>query len=366
MYPRLVFDFKKVRQNLDAVSSIVKKGNCSLMIVTKSFCADRRMAELIANHPGVDYFADSRIQNIKSYCDLPKETVLLRLPQHWEAEEVVRYADISFNSELSTIRLLNEEAVRQDKIHRIVLMIDLGDLREGLFYQDRNTIDKTVEGILKLSNIQLFGLGVNLTCYGAIIPKHDNLSILTQLAQDIRAKYNLELPMVSGGNSSSLYLIENEELPKGINNLRLGEAFILGNETAYGQRIPGTNADAVILEAQIIELKTKPSLPIGEVGMDAFGQRPVYEDRGNIKRAILAIGKQDADIESMTPMDRDIDILGASSDHLIMDVTRSKKEYKVGDVISFTLGYGGLLKAATSSYVDRLYVDCPSLPHLFD
>ena len=111
-----------------------------------------------------------------------------------------------------------------------------------------------MEGILKQSNIQLFGLGVNLTCYGAIIPKHDNLSILTQLAQDIRAKYNLELPMVSGGNSSSLYLIENEELPKGINTLRLAAAFILGNETAYGQRIPGTNADAVILEAQIIDL----------------------------------------------------------------------------------------------------------------
>ncbi|HOA42773.1 MAG TPA: alanine/ornithine racemase family PLP-dependent enzyme, partial [Bacillota bacterium] len=146
------------------------------------------------------------------------------------------------------------------------------------------------------------------------------------------------------------------ELPEGINNLRIGEAFILGNETAYGQCIAGTNGDAIVLEAQIIELKTKPSVPIGEAGMDAFGQRPVYEDRGNIKRAILAIGKQDADIDSMTPIDPDIDILGASSDHLIMDVTPSKKEYKVGDVISFTLGYGGLLKAATSNYVNRTYI----------
>ena len=198
MYPRLVFDLSKVKQNLDTISNLVKKGGCSLMIVTKSFCADRRMAELIAAHPGVDYFADSRIQNIKNYCDLPKETVLLRLPQPWEVEEVVRYADISFNSEISTIRLLNEEAAKQDRIHRIVLMIDLGDLREGLFFRERDTIYETVEEILKLSNIQLFGLGVNLTCYGAIIPKHDNLSILVQLAEDIRARYNLELPMVSG------------------------------------------------------------------------------------------------------------------------------------------------------------------------
>lgn len=357
MYPRLVFDLNKVRQNLDAVSSIVKAGSCSLMIVTKSFCADRRMAELIASHPGVDYFADSRIKNIKVYHDLPKESVLLRLPQHGEIEEVVRYADISFNSEMSTVRLLSKEAVKQDKSHKIVLMIDLGDLREGIFFRDRDVIDAAVEEILALPNIELFGLGVNLTCYGAIIPKHDNLSILTKLAEEIRRKYSIELPMVSGGNSSSLYLIDKSELPEGINNLRLGEAFILGNETAYGERIPGTNADAVTLEAQIIELKVKPSLPIGEVGMDAFGQRPVYEDRGNIKRAILAIGKQDADVGSMTPEDPDIDILGASSDHLIMDVTRSKIEYKAGDAISFTLGYGGLLKAATSSYVDRAYIN---------
>ncbi len=357
MYPRLVFDLKKVRQNLDTVSGIVKKGNCSLMIVTKSFCADHRMAELIAAHPLVDYFADSRVQNLKSYQDLEKEKVLLRLPQHEEAEQVVRYADISFNSELSTIRRLNQEAAKQGKTHRIVLMVDLGDLREGVFYQNREEIDGMVEEILKLSNIRLFGFGVNLTCYGAIIPKHDNLSILVRIAEEIRGKYNLKLPMVSGGNSSSLYLIEKGQLPKGINNLRLGEAFILGNETAYGERIAGTNGDAVVLEAQIIELKTKPSVPIGEVGMDAFGMRPAYEDRGSIKRAILAIGKQDADTGSMTPADPDIDILGASSDHLILDVTRSKREYKVDDVIQFTLGYGCLLKAATSNYVDRVYMN---------
>ncbi len=357
MYPRLVFDMKKVRKNLDAVGCIVRKGGCSMMIVTKSFCADRKIAELIATHPLVDYLADSRIKNIKNYHDLPKETVLLRLPQQEEVEEVVRYADISFNSELSTIRLLDKEAAKQGKSHKIVLMIDLGDLREGIFYQNRDAIDEAVEEILKLPNIQLFGLGVNLTCYGAIVPKYDNLSTLTKLAEELRKKYGIELPMVSGGNSSSLYLIEKGELPEGVNNLRLGEAFILGRETSYGDPVPDATGDGVTLEAQIIELKTKPSLPIGEVGMDAFGNRPVYEDRGNIKRAILAIGKQDTDEDNMIPMDADVDILGSSSDHLILDVTRSKVDYQVGDVISFTLAYGALLKAATSNYVDRVYVN---------
>ena len=222
-------------------------------------------------------------------------------------------------------------------------------------------IEITAREILKLKNIKLYGVGVNLTCYGAIIPKYDNLSNLCAIAEKIEAKFGIELEMVSGGNSSSIYLLGNNDalaerqLPAGINNLRLGESFVLGNDTAYETKIPGTVSDTVTLEAQIIELKTKPSLPIGEPGVDAFGQKPVYEDRGIIQRAIVAIGKQDVEPGSMTPTDPDVEILGASSDHLIVDVTKSKTEYKVGDVLEFTLGYGGLLKATTSAYVEKAY-----------
>jgi predicted amino acid racemase len=235
-------------------------------------------------------------------------------------------------------------------------MIDLGDLREGIFYENEDLIFEAVEEILQMSNINFYGIGVNLTCYGAIIPKHDNLSKLTSLAEKIENKFKIKLNMISGGNSSSIYLIEKRELPKGINNLRLGESFLLGNDTAYGTKLPGTTSDALILEAEIVELKEKPSLPIGEVGVDAFGQKPYYEDRGIIKRAIIAVGKQDTDIDSMEPIDEKIDILGGSSDHIILDVTKSDKEYKVGDIVRFTLGYGGMLKTSTSPYVEKAYV----------
>jgi len=90
--------------------------------------------------------------------------------------------------------------------------------------------------------------------------------------------------------------------------------------------------------------------------VDAFGQKPYYEDRGIIKRAILAVGKQDTDPDSMMPLDEKIDILGASSDHLIVDVSKSDADYKVGDIIRFRLGYSGMLKCATSSYVGRKYI----------
>ena len=361
MYPRLLVDLNKLKSNLDAVAEITKEqGGCSLMIVTKGLCADPEMAKLVANHPAVDYMADSRVMNIRTYAEEARKngkmTVLLRIPMHAEVADVVKYVDLSFNSELSTIRLLNEEAGKIGVKHNVLLMIDLGDLREGIFYQNEDQIFEAVGEIIKMENINLYGIGVNLTCYGAIIPKNDNLSNLVAIARKIEEKFGIRLEMVSGGNSSSIYLIGKGELPEGINNLRLGESFLLGNDTAYGEKLPRTVSDTLVLEAQIVKLKEKPSLPIGEVGVDAFGQKPYYEDRGIIKRAIIAIGKQDTDIDSTEPLDEKIDILGGSSDHIILDVTKSDTEYKVGDVVRFVLGYGGMLKTATSPYVEKAYV----------
>jgi predicted amino acid racemase len=355
-YPMLSVDLAKLHQNLKILAAAVHGAGCSLMIVTKVFCADPKIVELLLGCPDVDYLADSRIQNIKTYAARGKETVLLRLPQACEIPEVVGYADISLNSEIETIRLLQKEAEKQNKIHKIILMIDLGDLREGLFFTEEQTIFAVLDEIAELSHITLAGIGTNLTCYGAIIPKHDNLSLLTAFAGRIEARYKVKLAIVSGGNSSTYYLIEKGQLPKGVNNLRLGESFVLGNDTAYLSHIEGTHKDAVTLEAQIIELQTKPSMPIGEIGVDAFGKKPVYHDKGLMKRGILGIGIQDIDPAGITALDPRIDVLGASSDHLILDITKSEKAYKVGDTIRFTMNYSAFLRAFTSPYVSRRYI----------
>lgn len=354
MYPRLAIDLKKVKNNLDKITQMVKGSGSSLMIVTKGYSADMEIYKLL-DESNIDYLADSRIQNLKKYEGTKKGRVLLRLPMNSETDEVVKYADVSLNSELKTIKNLNESAKVQDKIHKILLMIDLGDLREGIFFKNEDEINFTVEEILKLENIELFGLGVNLTCYGAVIPKKDNLSVLVDIARKIEKKYDIKLQMISGGNSSSIYLIGKDELPEGINNLRVGEAFLLGGETAYGQKLEGFYDDAFTLEAEIIELKEKQSVPIGETGVDAFGNKPVYEDRGIIRRAIIAVGRQDVDPDALSPMDEKIDILGASSDHLILDVSKSDNEYHVGGIVNFKLSYSSLLRATTSGYVERVY-----------
>lgn len=361
MYPKLIIDVNKLRNNIDAAAKITKDdGGCSMMIVTKCLCADRKVSEMIAEHPRVDFIADSRVKNIKKYADLiegtDKQSVLLRLPMMCEIKELVKYVDISQNSEMVTIEAIAKEAKKQGKTHKIILMVDLGDLREGMFYQNEDEILEAAGWIHEMDGVELYGIGTNLTCYGAIIPKNDNLSVLCSIADKVEDKLGIKLPVISGGNSSSIYLIWRGEMPEKINNLRLGESFLLGNDTAYGETVPGTVHDAVLIEAQIIELKEKPSLPIGEVGKDAFGNVPEYEDRGIIKRAILGIGKQDTEVDGMIPLDEQIDVLGGSSDHMILDVTKCDREYKVGDTVKFRLEYGALLKAATSEYVEKEYV----------
>lgn len=350
-------DMQKLKANLAVLSAAVRGAGCSLMIVTKSFCADEKILRMLAASPLVDYLADSRMRNLKASAGRGKPTVLLRLPQPCEIEDAVTYADISLNSELDTLALLNAEAGRQHKRHRVILMIDLGDLREGIYFTEGEKILKVAAAAARMPNLILYGLGVNLTCYGAVIPKKDNLSMLALWADRIRGHCGLELPVVSGGNSSSFHLIEKGELPRGINNLRLGEAFIAGREAAYKQRIRGAFDDAVILEAQIIELQTKPSVPVGERGVDAFGERPSFKDRGPMKRAICAIGRQDLEVSGIIPEDPAVEVLGASSDHLMLNTGASERDYRVGGTIRFVPRYTALLRLFTSPYVGRVYKD---------
>lgn len=352
MYPMIEVHLPKLKHNVESIVNLCKEAGINTIFgVTKVLAGNLEAIDMVIKS-GITHIADSRIENLKLFKDYKLPKVLLRLPMQSEVSECVKYADISLNSELETIILLDKEAQKQGKIHQIILMFDLGDLREGLWFE--NDYFSIVGEILKLRNIKLKGIGTNLTCYGSIIPTKDNLSMLVNIKERIEEKFNIKLEIISGGNSSSLHLIDKKELPVGINSLRIGEAFYLGRETAYEQDLPFCFQDVFTLKAEIIELKTKPSYPVGERGVDAFGQKVEYEDIGLIKRAILAVGKQDVYPSNIWPIDENVKILGSSSDHLIVNV--SNTNYKVGDIISFRMGYGGLLQLMTSQYVKKACV----------
>jgi len=350
MNPRIDIHFNKLKHNTKIVSDKCKVKGIKIAAVTKAFCGIPEIAKAYVDG-GAKYLADSRIENLKKLSNLPVEKIMLRLPMLSQVDETVKYADISLNSEIETIIALNDASKKLGKEHKIIIMVDLGDLREGFF--DNEELESALLKLKDLKNIKVIGIGSNLTCYGGVIPDETNLGKLVEYGETIERVLDTTLEIISGGNSSSIYLLEEDRVPKRINNLRLGESLLLGRESSYGDSIPNTYKDVFQVVAEIIEIKEKPSHPIGEIGRDAFWNIPVFEDKGIRKRAILAIGRQDIGGNSIEPLDDKIEVIGASSDHLIIDITECNVNYKVGDEISFNIAYGALLSLMTSEYVHK-------------
>lgn len=353
-YPAIEINLSKITHNTKVLIKLCKEHEIDVVGVTKVSNGSIEIAKAMIDG-GINTLGDSRLGNLRCYEKLPVKKMLTRLPMISEAKEVVGLCDVSLNSELETIRALSREAMKANKVHEIILMIDVGDLREGIFYEDE--IVEIVREILRLKGIRLTGLGTNLTCFGGIIPSRENLGKLVTIRDELNKLFDIDLRVISGGNSSSLCLIDNGEMPAGINQLRLGTSLILGLIEVTWTRKADTYIDAFKLIAEIIEVKTKPSKPIGEVAMDAFRNVPSFEDKGKMKRAICAVGKQDCDPGFITPEDEQIEILGSSSDHLLLDITHCNRDYKVGDKVVFILDYVCILRCMTSAHIKKLYIN---------
>ncbi|MBE9506595.1 MAG: alanine/ornithine racemase family PLP-dependent enzyme, partial [Chloroflexi bacterium] len=274
----------------------------------------------------------------------------IRSPMPSEVERVVEFADVSLNTEISVIRLLAEHAAKRGKIQRIVLMIELGDLREGILPSD---VESVVKETVSLRGVKLAGIGTNLACFGGVRPTEANMQELSSIAGNLQRKHGISFQIVSGGNSANYQWFVSTPGVGLVNHLRIGEAILLGCDTLTRERIPGLYTDAFTLVAEVIEFKTKPSKPYGEIAQDAFGRVLAFEDKGDVKRAILALGRQDVDVSAIKPR-TEADILGASSDHLILEVR--DPDLEVGAEVRFDVGYSALLRAMTSPYVEKVYL----------
>ena len=352
--PYVTIDLKKIEHNTRTITRLCAKYGIEVTGVTKLTCGMPEVAKAMLRG-GVSSIGESRMKNIHRLQagGVNTSCMLLRIPPLSAVDEVVTSVDISLNSELSVIAALSEAACRRGLVHDIIIMVDLGDLREGIWPDD---LLPFVREVIDFSGIRIVGLGTNLGCYGGVVPSEENMNQLVAYARQIESHFNLKLRYVSGGSSNSLNLIAAGKMPRGINNVRIGEGILLGRETVHRTPWPDTFQDAFLLHAEVIELKEKPSIPIGEISEDAFGRKPIFVDKGERDRAILNIGREDVDIEGMKPLDERLAILGASSDHLIVDVTDSEKNIQVGDELAFSLNYSALLASMTSRYVEKCFL----------
>ena len=267
---------------------------------------------------GARALGESRLENAQRLRDagMTGPLWLLRAPTPELAGETVQLADVSLESELETVVALDNAAAAAGRRHAIVAMVDLGDLREGMLPA---SLPAFLERVNAMDHIDIAGLGVNLTCYGAIVPDEDNLGRLAELAAQSEKQLGRPL-LVSGGNSGSIGMVASGRMPAAVNTLRIGETILLGVDTLTREPTLDLHLDAFTVSAPVIECLVKPSLPIGTSAQDAFGNSPTFIDRGERRRAICALGRQDAPPEGLRPVDSRVEVLGASSDHLILDV----------------------------------------------
>lgn len=346
--PRLQIDLRKISHNAQTLVERLRRCGISVTGVTKVALGSPDIARTLLN-AGVEDIGDSRIENIEAMrqAGVPAQMSLIRSPMLSQAKRVVMSADTSFNTEIATIRRLSHEACGLDRTHAIVLMVELGDLREGIMPAD---LLATVGETLNLPNIIFKGIGTNLACRSGTCPDDDNMRKLSELAESIESNFDISVEWVSGGNSANLHWALNEGSNGRINNLRLGESILLGCETLNRRPIEGLHQDAITLVAEVIESKTKPSKPIGRFAQSAFGETAKAVDCGNITQSIFALGIQDVDPAGLCPP-HGTKIIGCSSDHLI--TSSSGKHLDIGSEMVFQLGYNALLRAMTSPFVQK-------------
>ncbi len=348
---------KKLQHNYRFLDKLFKKNNIEWGVVTKMLCGNKTfLKEVLALDPKEVH--DSRISNLKVLKALDPEvqTVYIKPPPKRSIPSVVRYADVSFNTSYTTMKLISDEAVKQKKVHRVIIMVEMGDLREGVM---GDNLINFYSRVFELPNIEVIGLGANLNCLNGVMPTHDKLIQLSLYKQLIESRFNIKIAWVSGGSSVTIPLIFKRLIPKGVNHFRVGETLYRGVDLFEEKMIPGMKADVFRLHAEIIELYKKPKVPIGEFGTNVAGETPEIdeEDYGKSSfRAILDLGLLDIDLRHLEAEDKDIEFSGASSDMIVMDLGKNEKGYKVGDIISFKLTYMGILAIMNSNYINKVVV----------
>lgn len=354
--PRLEIRPDVIEANSHAICDLVAAHGGEVWGVGKVLHAHPAVVDAIGRG-GCEGYADSRLEHLERVRGRRPEIklMLLRAPAPSQAYRTVACCDISLNSSLTTLRLLSEAATRMGTTHQVVIMVDLGDLREGV-WPDR--LPGVVAEAAKLPHLEVVGIGVNMACYGGVAPTVNAMEWLVALRDEAAAASGLPLRMISGGNSSALDLIASGKMPREVSSFRMGESIILGRNVLTREPWPGTRQDACRIVAEVIEVEHKPSVPPAPpeaLGQDAFGGRTQFVDRGVRPRAVVSLGRADVAVEGLTPCDERMIILGASSDHLLVDVGDADA-VEVGDEIAFWPNYAALLAAATSPSVAQVVV----------
>lgn len=354
---------ERIISNIRSLSRFLAEHDIEWTLVAKVLGGDEDvLRSLLVDDAleGVHSIADARVSGLKTMKEIRPDvrTMYLKPPAVSLAEEVVRYADVSLNTSRTTIRALNQEAERQGKTHDVIVMIEMGELREGVV---RDGVLSFYSEVFDLPNINVIGIGTNLGCMYGVEPNYDKLIQLSLFEQLIEAKFDHPLPLVSGSSSIALPLVGTEKLPKGINHLRIGEAAFFGTSPLYNQPFGNLATDTFAFTGDVIETAEKDTAPDGTINAAAIGQVADAIEGGRMQRCIVDFGMMDVDADNIAPLDEDVTFAGTTSDMTVYDITRSSEHYRVGDALRFRPNYMAVARLMHSKYIGTEIMERPSM-----
>lgn len=350
--PCITINSQKLKYNIQTTQAMLTEFNLKAHFDTKGIAAHESILGLMVES-GVENFADSSLENLRKIRPFAKSIMLNRLPMLSEIKQVVQEIDISLNSELETIFALSDAAVVEEKKHGVILLVELGDLSAGILPED---ILDTVHQVLNLRGVELKGIAFTLNTFCGVRTTLDKLQVYAQLINEIESRFEIKLDYVSGGDSGTINLLANEEMPDEINHLILGPAWLLGKDSSYNHRIADLHQDVFTLHAEILENKRKTSKAQGEIGSNYRGEVLEIADLGSIRRIILALGAQDVDLSGIVPKEKNIDYIGSTLDYSVYNVSKYNRTLKIGDLIELTPNYSALNRLFNSQRVKKVLI----------
>lgn len=358
----LVVKSDKIIENIKKLNDYLEKHKIEWSLISKVLSGHKGVLEKVLASPEikrVHSLGDSRLSNLKNVKEINSDvvTMYIKPPAIQYAKSVVSYSDISLNTSYDTICALNKEAGNQNKIHRVIIMVELGELREGVARE--NLVDFYGK-IFELDNIEVIGLGTNLGCMYGVEPTYDKMIQLTLYKQLLEEMFNRKLELISGGSSITLPLIGRKKLPHTVNHFRIGEAAFLGTSPLTNKKFQQLSTDVFEYKSNILELEEKEYRPDGilsegNVGHAAGDNKAPGETS---YKAILDFGILDVDVNEINAKDKKVHFIGTTSDLTVYDLGENKRadnklKYKVGDKISFTPTYMGAARLMTSKFIDK-------------
>ncbi|APT75203.1 hypothetical protein LN42_01445 [Marinitoga sp. 1137] len=336
-YPILKLNLKKIRRNTKKIIQKCKEKNIQVAAVTKVFAGDIKVVKNIINS-GVNILADSKLLNLKKFANFEIPKMLIRIPMQSELNELVKYTDMSLVSEIETVLDINRYANWENKVYEIILMIDVGDLREGIYYENIEEIEDFVSKVIKLNNIKLKGLGVNFSCFGGVRPSEEKFKTLINIKKYLEKKFNIQLDVLSGGSSGTLSLFDKIKIPDEVNQLRCGASIALGiglDDMPFGYLYQ----DTCEFISPLVEIKEKHFNGI---------KRKI----GICISEVPKLSKVD-----LIPSNKDLTVLDIDDNYIYLDITKSNRKNFLGDEIIFHLSYAGLLFSMTADNIKKIYIN---------